>query len=455
LIRQKLNNSLKRKKILIVLVILTGIVLVVPVLLFDMIDRGHYRGTAYHEQMMDTLKKISPIEKSEGKLKAGWAKVNITPDFPLQIAAYGLRNDYEGVHDSIWARAFVFDNGKSKAAIVTLELLIFPPAVVSKLKDELPKIGFSLENTFLSATHTHSAPGGWAEGLGGRTLAGKYSEVFVNKLTADVITAIKNAQAQAEDASIGFGKYEAEKFVRNTLTKDKTALDHWLRVIKIRKKSGSAAVIVSYSAHTNVLSSKINQISGDYAGALVDSIEKDSTIDFAAFCAGAVAGHTCRMYKKTNFDHIGMMADSLSKKIRNNISHIELTDSISIRNLNVPLYLPDPQLKISKDLKVRPYIFNFLFGEQEIFISALELGETVLIGTPCDFSGELVNEFADASSDKKINLVFTSFNGGYIGYIIPDKYYDTPHREARDMSWYGPYSGAYFTEIIREILKKF
>ncbi|MNL88063.1 hypothetical protein D3C87_2175550 [compost metagenome] len=48
----------------------------------------------------------------------------------------------------------------------------------------------------------------------------------------------------------------------------------------------------------------------------------------------------------------------------------------------------------------------------------------------------------------------TSFNGGYIGYITHDKYFNRDLYETKTMSWYGPYNGAYLQEVIKDIIDK-
>lgn len=449
----KRRNTLK--KIVKIVLVLISILLLISIFIFAPLNRDHYKDSAHYQQMKKELDSIPSHQISKGVLTAGWAKINIVPRVPVSIASYGLRDDFDGVHDSIWCRAFVFDNGISKSALVTVDLLIFPPVVVRKLKDKLPLIGLSLENTFLSASHTHNGAGAWAEGLGGRFLAGKYNEEYVDQLTEAVVTAIKNASENMQSASLGFAKYEARKYIFNRLSKEKKDVDHWLRVIKIQKKSGETAVLVTYAAHPNVLNSSINYISGDYAGALVDSLEQTKEIDFAAFSAGAVGGHRCKMDKVKDYKFIGNISSYLSEKITDNFNAINLEDTIKLKSMLVPVYLGESQLKISKHLRIRPWLFDLLLQKQDVYLSAMQLGDIVLVGTPCDFSGELVKEFSADESHKNLDLVITSFNGGYIGYIIPDKHFDNvSRREAREMNWYGPYSGTYFTEIIKSILHK-
>ena len=59
-------------------------------------------------------------------------------------------------------------------------------------------------------------------------------------------------------------------------------------------------------------------------------------------------------------------------------------------------------------------------------------GNTVLLGTPCDFSGEFVADFKPLIAKQGVNLMITSFDGGYIGYVTPDRYYDRATYETRD-----------------------
>jgi neutral ceramidase len=78
-----------------------------------------------------------------------------------------------------------------------------------------------------------------------------------------------------------------------------------------------------------------------------------------------------------------------------------------------------------------------------------------MVGTPCDFSGELVKPIENESKNKNINLMINSFNGCYIGYITNDKWYDKTDintYETYTMNWFGPYNGQYISELIKKII---
>ena len=45
-------------------------------------------------------------------------------------------------------------------------------------------------------------------------------------------------------------------------------------------------------------------------------------------------------------------------------------------------------------------------------------------------------------------------NGVYMGWLNRRKKSMTPQKMRRLMNWYGPYNGAYFSKLIKEIIKK-
>ena len=77
------------------------------------------------------------------------------------------------------------------------------------------------------------------------------------------------------------------------------------------------------------------------------------------------------------------------------------------------------------------------------------LDDVVWISTPCDFSGELSLGIKDFFRAKNADAVVTSFNGDYVGYIIPSRYYHLSGYEPRVMSFFGPNMPHYFDEMIR------
>ncbi|WP_373396729.1 hypothetical protein V8V91_18655 [Algoriphagus halophilus] len=78
----------------------------------------------------------------------------------------------------------------------------------------------------------------------------------------------------------------------------------------------------------------------------------------------------------------------------------------------------------------------------------------MIIASSGEISGVFFAEWEKQAKEYGLNLMITTFNGGYMGYITPDKYYDRKFHEVREMNWYGPGNGKYYDDLIRNIINK-
>ena len=419
-----------------------------------LLEESPYFKTA--EIIIDSLDATFQINNAK-YFKAGWAKTNITPSYKLPLAGYGARNGayVSEVHDSVWVRGFVFDDGFNKYAIITLDALIVPPAVTKKLQFLLPEMGYDLSRIYMSATHTHCSVGGWANSWIGHQFAGEFNQQIVNDLANSIIITIKKAEKELSHAKIGFGSYNAEKLVRNRLVGNKGNTDPWFRIIKIQKEDGSIGLITSFAAHATVFSHRQMKYSRDYPGALVDSLEKIDNIKIAAFCAGAVGSHSPNINGSDNYERISNLSSELFTLANENINSIQIKSIKSMGSLLFDIPLREAHLRISTKLRIRPWVFNKITEQSKAYLSLLKIGDIILVGTPCDFSGELINDIESKANRFNHNIMVTSFNGGYIGYITNDKWYDLKEYETFTMNWFGPYNGSYFVYLINNLMEIF
>ncbi|HWZ22814.1 MAG TPA: neutral/alkaline non-lysosomal ceramidase N-terminal domain-containing protein, partial [Cytophagaceae bacterium] len=296
--------------------------------LFEKIDRTPYREMGYYKEMraqLDTFQ-LDTIVENGAYFKAGWSRKNITPAYLPVMGGYGFRDKTTSIHDSVFVRAFVFDNGKNKAAFISVDLLIFPPVIEAQLRSLAKNMGYKAENLYLSATHTHHAPGGWAEGVAGKVLAGNYNEQYVKQVVDAIISAIKEAEGTMEEAETGLGLFDGTNFVKNRLNMPDSEVDPWVRVLRIRKKSGKEAALIVYSAHSNCLKMTYTCLSGDYPARMISQLEKAQKIEFAMYAAGMVGSHIPKQTKKDieNEPFVNDYGDSLAKLINKGLDSIEL-----------------------------------------------------------------------------------------------------------------------------------
>jgi hypothetical protein len=75
----------------------------------------------------------------------------------------------------------------------------------------------------------------------------------------------------------------------------------------------------------------------------------------------------------------------------------------------------------------------------------------VWITTPADFSGEYALQIKNSLAVKGFNANVSGFNGSYVGYIIPGRYFYLDEYEPKIMGWFGPNMGEYTVHLIRRI----
>ncbi|HVJ79640.1 MAG TPA: hypothetical protein VNC50_01110, partial [Planctomycetia bacterium] len=94
-----------------------------------------------------------------GQLKAGAAAVDITPGAGTPLAGYYHLRLSEGTLDPIFAKAMVLEDGETRAAIVTLDLITSPKLLVDEIRLEVERrTGIPGANVMVHATHAHTGP---------------------------------------------------------------------------------------------------------------------------------------------------------------------------------------------------------------------------------------------------------------------------------------------------------
>ncbi len=442
------------KAVRTVLVTLAAIAVLMLVLVGP-VERTPASSEDYSDRMRRALDGIviDTLSAPQASFSVGFAVVNMTPTWTTSTAGYGKRRGkpMEGIRDSVYVRAMVIDNGKKTIAIVSADLLIIPPIVTSQLDTALASIGFNLNNTYLGATHTHNSIGNWAEGAV-QFLYGDYDPRVVALIVRKIVESVRLASTNLVQSRMRAGMIAVPSAVRNRLIRG-GEVDNWLRVMEVIRADSSRLALLSYTAHATCLPSSDLQLSRDYPGRLVDTLESRG-YTFAMFLAGAVASHGPAA--PTGGDEcIDWMASELSNKYIRKRDQLKFTDDATLEMVRVPLPLSDPQLKIAKDIRVRSWFFRQAVGEYPAYITGLRVGNVMFMGTPSDFSGAFNPQIDSIAVAEGFIPVVTSFNGGYIGYLTPEQYYDYDHYETRLMNWYAPGTGEYVAECLTTLMEKF
>ncbi len=441
------------KKLLRVLVYSLIFLFVLAAVLFKPVDWTPYQNTAYYQHTLnnlDSVKSNLPSNQENGRVKFGWAKANITPAHPVNLIAYGQRGPYQQVHDSAWVKAIVFTNQTQKIVLLAYDLWIIHPFLAAAIRDTLQQA--EIQSIYFTADHTHNGYGGWAPGLGGKLIAGGYDADIVRLICKQTVEAVKKAEENIGEGKIGYHQVNASRFVKNRLIENGKT-DPWIRILNLEKEQGEKAVFCTFSAHSTYINSSVTDLSSDYPGILVKELVDHDSLDFAAFASGAIGSQAPVKSGEFSYENMNQYADSLAGLIEDNLVNIEERATSELKFIQLPVAVREPHFRISDNWRIRPWLFNWFFGEQHPYFTCMRIGNTILIGSPGEISGEFYPLFSGICKEKNLNLMLTTFNGNYLGYITPDQYYHLKKYETRDMNWFGPYNGEYFVEIITKLLE--
>jgi neutral ceramidase len=446
---------MKFKKLLrfvyISLLSLVGIIIIFLAISIAPTDRAFS-----YDTMSDTMTRRidavdeAPVSSVKG-FQVGFAKVNLTPAHPVALGGYGKRRGkfYESVHDSIYVRSLIVDNGIHRVAIVSADLLFIPPTVTSLLEEKLKVIGFTLDNTYMTATHSHNSIGSWGKGAFASILYGSYDDSIVHFIADKITASILEASRNVVPSTLKAGAIPIPELVYNRVT-DGGPVDPLLRAVEIHRSDSSKLVVLSYTAHATCLFSRDLQLSGDYPGKLTQILEAKG-YSFAMFMAGAVGSHGPQV-PEGGWNCIDRMADHIAEKFLSSKGQLKKVDDTVLEMHRVALDLPSPRPKILDDWSLRPWLFKATFGDYPAYLTVLRMGNVVMLGAPCDFSGEFNYSLDSVGTRYRVMPMVTSFNGAYIGYVTPVKYFDVDHSETQLMNWFSPGNGEYVEQSLEKLL---
>ncbi|RFC42419.1 MAG: hypothetical protein DVB28_001910, partial [Verrucomicrobia bacterium] len=93
-------------------------------------------------------------------LRAGVAKIDITPQDAATVTVIGHRRPVSGVRDPLRAGILLLDDGETKAAFVTMDTIGAWEDLVKLARESIEKeTGVPAANIMVTASHNHSAPG--------------------------------------------------------------------------------------------------------------------------------------------------------------------------------------------------------------------------------------------------------------------------------------------------------
>ena len=233
------------------------------------------------------------VQGASGSLKAGIAKVDITPPVGIRLGAgYGKQTEPPlslGNHDPLFVRTLVLDVGGLRMAVIACDLTGYMNeniVVVAKERFDIPHI-------LVCCSHTHSTPGYRDE---------KYSRTVEQAIVRGLGESVENmfpariAAGRRRFPQLGYHRLRPQKDGhRRALWENPERIpygpvDPEVGVIKIEDEQGDTRVILmNYACHSVVVMRNF-EISADYPGAACRIVEEAYNSDAVCMFVQGGAG---------------------------------------------------------------------------------------------------------------------------------------------------------------------
>ncbi|MFQ6036220.1 MAG: neutral/alkaline non-lysosomal ceramidase N-terminal domain-containing protein, partial [Sedimentisphaerales bacterium] len=418
--------------------------------------RSSFEGTIYYRQSLRNIAAASRqlhFSATSKGVQFGLGETELTPPVGTPLAGYGSRKGAasKGVHDKLYAKALALSDGQDTVVITGSDLLIVSRKLADAILEKvMAQTNLQREDILFSATHTHSGPGAWGAAIFDKIYAGDYDQRVFDLLVQRYVQAIITACRNLQPGKIGTSWIEAPEFIRNRLIQGGT-IDPELSFLVISDAKGQSKVyVVTYSAHATTLGADNLFLSGDYPGYLQRYIE-DKTGTKAIFLSGAV-GSMSPKAEGSGFKKAQNIGESLAQKILQTAKELKASEQVELASMGTEVLLPPYQLRLTKQSRLSPILTGWLLPDRRAWLQLVMVNNTLFLATPCDFSGQLALQMKEYANKEGFQAIVTSFNGDYIGYVVPDRYYELDHYETRLMSVFGPHNGSYFMALMRKMI---
>lgn len=311
-------------------------------------------------------------------LQIGCAEVDITP--PLGVRMSGLFEDrhVSAIHDPLYARAMVIDNGSRQLCFITCDLLSLKRSTVLKARAEIAKrTGLAADCIAISATHNHYGPA--ASVLWTRDLAP--DPEYVAGVEAKITDAACQAYERRRPAGLGVGwAFEGKlSFQRRFIMRDGEArmhpppgstdilyqegpVDPEVGILCARDAAGSAmGYVVNFACHVTATSAG-TEATADFPGYLAASIKARRGKDCVALFANGCCGNLCQVdvydpeRTQRGYDLAATIGERLADHACALEEHMPFLDDLTLdaRRVVVPMpirHVPDDLLAWAKNVQ--------------------------------------------------------------------------------------------------------
>ena len=421
---------------------------------------------------MSTIPKISLIltclitaqtsSVDAAEMIAGTSRIDITPPRHMKAAlgGYGARMSQpaQGVHDPVFVKAIVLSDGSRRFAVLTADLLGFPPTFKPMLTRQLAPNGWQSSQILLLPSHSHTSIEmnaiNSANTFGIKQI-GIFDEALlqwtINKCGQAIVAASENLTA----VNAGTASIQLPGWNRNRRRRD-GFVDDTLTITRIDKVSGDPlAVLVNFTAHPTFMGPEHMLFSGGWPGHLQKTLERMIGHDVNVLYYNGAEGDQAPVGRPEAAADRWLAAEQYGKAVAEQAHGVwqKLSQVLPVdfdfhsQRIELPqtTWHPDfmqtggAEYGLSEDQlrKMLPIMFP-----RQTVSGSLRLGNLIIVGVPGEMTADLGKQIKDQVS-AATNVPYVTIGGlanEWISYILSAAEYKRGGYEA-SVSFYGSQLG--------------
>lgn len=219
------------------------------------------------------------LSAQDKPLTAAVARVDLTPPLSMKatLGGYGARmsKPAEGVHDRVWLKCVMLNEGSRRLAIVTADSLCFPYPIRQAVMTKLKETSVNVDDVLILPSHTHTSFDLFSlhpKNIYRIPQIGIYQKESFDHVVAKLVEVVTKANANFQPVKVGTGRTTLPGWNRNR--RGNSISDPDLTITRIDGVDGKPlAALVFWTAHPTFLGPKDMVFSGDWPGALQRTLE--------------------------------------------------------------------------------------------------------------------------------------------------------------------------------------
>ena len=400
-------------------------------------------------------------------MRAAAASVDITPPVGTSLAGYFHERRASGIHDPLYAKALVVEDGPQVIAIVACDLIATTRETVRKIRAiARDQCGIPAQNIMVASTHTHLGP------TTVEVLQSTTDGNALDRVVEGAAQALAQAASELQNASICLsrGELHGVAFNRRYRMADGTVrtnpgadpdiispvgpVDPEVIVLAFTGEDGKTiALVVNFALHLDTIGGDV--ISADYPAFMSEAVQRELGQNVQVLFLNGACGdinHINFMNPAdpiSGFERSRAIGEALGRKVLELLPQGKpvgggvRSRSASVR-LPVRAISPADAAEAQRVLASAPP-FGAMSVEQvyayeavqvsklppsvEAEIQGLTLGECALVGIPCEVFAELGLEVKRQSPFRA--TVVVELANGYEGYLPTRRAYEEGGYEVR------------------------